>query len=206
MSLTTQNSRFSRVATRGIGVATLALAGVSLAACGGSSLDSQKLQNTISAKINEVVPGATVTVSCPSDVKPQQGGTFQCTATVNGQQVNLVVTQNDDKGNVSYKSEQAFLSMEKAQTKISEQLAKQVPGDWTTTCDPQGATDGIYVAKPQTTFDCSVSGTSAEGAPQTGTVVVTVTDSDGNIDWKLQQGDQATTGGTQTDQTQTPQS
>ncbi len=201
MSIGTQNPGARRAVTRGVGVATLALAGVTLAACGSSNLDAQKLQNTITAKINEVAPGAQVTVSCPSDIKPQQGGTFQCSATVNGQQVNLAVTQNDDKGNVSYKSEQAFLSLEKAQTKISEQLAQQIPGDWKTTCEPQGATNGIYVAAPQATFDCTVSGTSAAGASQTGTVVVTVTDSDGNITWKLQQGDETAAGG---DQAQSP--
>ena len=97
------------------------------------------------------------------------------------------MTQKDDQGNVSFESESAILFMNQAQEKITTELTKQVPGTWTTTCNPQGSNDGIYVAKPQTTFDCSVSGTTAAGEQQNGTVEVTVTDNKGNITWKVKQ-------------------
>ena len=74
--------------------------GLGLAACSSTStLDPAKAQTAIQNKIAESDQSAS-NVSCPSSVPVTVGGTFECTATVNGTPVKVVVTQKDEQGNV----------------------------------------------------------------------------------------------------------
>lgn len=165
------------------GAAALLAAGATLTACGGSTLDAEKLNETIVSQVNATDPNVTVTVDCPSGIKPEAGGTFDCPATVDGQPLTLTVTQEDDQGNVKYVADSSILSVAEVQSKITTQLTEQVPGTWQITCPTTGTT--YIVATPNTVFDCTVAGTSPEGVEQTGTVAVTVTDTDSNITWAL---------------------
>ncbi len=186
MFQTTTRGARGRTLTAAFGMAGLATAALALSGC-SSSLDSAKLSSTITAKINEVAPGATVAVTCPSDVKAQKGGTFDCTAVVDGQNVKLVVTQDDDQGNVSYKTAAKFIALNTMQTKINEQLTQQVPGNWETSCKPQGVTGTVYVAQPGSTFDCTVTGTTESGEAKTETAVVTVPADGTEVTWAIKQ-------------------
>lgn len=168
--------------------ATAALLVALLSACSTSpSYDAGALTTQISDKLTSVVPGSTVKVNCPTDVTPSPGTTFDCEATVNGQSVTMVVTPKDDQGNVSFANKQALILLDKAQTSIAAEVTKQVPGKWAIACDPTGASGGLYVADPGATFDCTITGTTAQGQAQKGTLVVTVKDSDGNVEWKVKQ-------------------
>lgn len=151
----------------------------------GELLDTEKLNGLIAAKVETLAPGVTAVVDCPTDIRGQQGVTFDCPATINGQPLVVAVKQKDDQGNVSYQAQSSILFLDQVREKTATQLAAQIPGNWTTTCNPEGAAGGIYVATPGTTFTCSVSGTSADGSPESGQIVVTVKDVDGNISWKL---------------------
>lgn len=151
----------------------------------GEKLDTEKLNGIISEKIASVAPGVKVVVNCPADIRGQQGATFDCSASINGQPLVVKVRQKDDQGNVSYDAQSSILFLDQVRAKTAAQLAAQIPGKWTTTCDPAGASGGIYVATPGTTFTCSVSGTTADGTAKTGKIEVEVKDVDGNISWKL---------------------
>ncbi len=159
-----------------------------LSGCSGSStLDSGKLQDEITSEVQAVVPeGTAVSVVCPSDVALQSGATTECTMTVAEQPATVVVTQEDDQGNVVFESNSAILFLDRAQEEITNEVTAQIPGSWTTACSPVGASAGIYLATPGTTFDCTVSGTTSSGEQQNGTAMVTVDDNKGNISFVVQ--------------------
>lgn len=163
-----------------------------LAACRGITytrgapvLDTEKIQSELESKVTESIPGSTASVACPSDVDVRPGATFDCAATVNGQQVNVKVTQTNDQGDVTYMFESAFVSLDKVQSDISTGLAAKVPGTWTTECSPEGASGGVYVADLGSTFTCQVTGTTADGEQQSGQVEATVADLGGGVSWRL---------------------
>jgi hypothetical protein len=166
-----------------------ALAAASVVAISGcsSSLDSEKLSQEITSQVDALVPEGTQTsVNCPSGIKPEQGATFTCTLTINGQDAVIDVTQSDADGNVTFESQSAILFMDKAQEEITSKVTEQVPGTWTTTCNPPKASGGVYLAEPGSTFDCSVTGVTGDGQEQSGTAVVTVDDNKGNISFEIQ--------------------
>ncbi len=159
--------------------------GFSFSIGGGDTLNTEKLQSAVQAEIVKVVPNATAEVSCPADVKAEAGATFDCTATVNGQQATIKVTQKDADGNVNFESQQAFLFQDQAQAAVTKFVTQQVPGTWQTTCTMPGSQGGVYVATPGSTFSCQITGTTAEGANQSGTATVTVDDNQGNVSIKV---------------------
>jgi len=72
------------------------------AAC-SRTIDKTSLETSIKTQL-EKQPGVTgVTVTCPDNIKAQQGGTFTCTAVAQGQTVTLQITQTDDQGHVTFK-------------------------------------------------------------------------------------------------------
>lgn len=135
----------------------------------------------------ESLPANSASVECPAYVEIRQGATFDCAALVNGQEVNVKVTQTNDQGDVTYMFESAFVSIDKVQTDISDGLAANIPGTWVTECSPAGASGGIYVATLGSTFTCQVTGTLADGEQRSGEVEATVVDINGGVRWKLVQ-------------------
>lgn len=72
--------------TRPLAVSTILATATlgTLTACSASTLDADKLSQEITTQVQALVPEGTQTsVDCPSDIKPEQGGTFTCTLTVN---------------------------------------------------------------------------------------------------------------------------
>lgn len=178
------------IARIGMGAGLIALAGLTLAACGGTnSIDSAKVDSIITTKINEIAPSATVTADCPSDVKVESGATFTCPVTINGKQVTYTVTQTDDQGNVSaVPSDVALVSMPAAEEEISKGLTEQIAGssDWQTTCTPDGLVDKLLITQAGSTFTCTAEGTTQDGATGPVGIDVTVKDNAGNLTWKTQ--------------------
>jgi hypothetical protein len=66
-------------------------------------LDTQKVERAIEQS-SFAQRGRLPQVSCPSDVRQEQGSTFDCTAFVNRAGTRFVVTQLDDDGNVHYEA------------------------------------------------------------------------------------------------------
>ena len=80
---------------------------VGLSACSASvsvnNLDIDKLQNTIADGMQTQLDLPTApSVTCPESVPIEAGNTFSCTAELDGESVEVKVTQNDDQGNVSW--------------------------------------------------------------------------------------------------------
>lgn len=59
------------------GAAALLAAGATLTACGGSTLDAEKLNETITSQVNATDPNVSVTVSCPEGVELGSRGQFR---------------------------------------------------------------------------------------------------------------------------------
>ena len=71
------------------------------------TLDTSDLRSTLQSKMQDVFGaqlGAQYAVHCPGSVKVKSGATFTCTATgPQGQSLTILVTQTNDKGDVSWK-------------------------------------------------------------------------------------------------------
>ena len=80
-----------------IGIAVLV---VILVVFGEKKLDSADLESklTTQAAENARIDEADVSVSCPDDVKVEKGTEFDCSATLAGQDVTIVVELTDDDG------------------------------------------------------------------------------------------------------------
>jgi hypothetical protein len=83
-----------------IAVSTLALVGTSCT----RTLDTSGLQTTLKQQLEAQLGAKNIGVTCPSGLKVQAGGNFQCTVSVpSSATLTIDVTQSDDKGNVTYK-------------------------------------------------------------------------------------------------------
>jgi hypothetical protein len=77
-----------------------------LAGC-SSSLDIDKLESTIASEMQtQLNLPAQPTVTCPDDVAIESGNVFTCTAELDGDSVDVKVTQTDDQGNVTWETVQ----------------------------------------------------------------------------------------------------
>ena len=82
-----------------IAVSTLAVVGTSCT----KTLDTGGLQATLKQQLEAQLGAKDISVSCPSGLKVQAGGRFQCTVSVpSSAKLTVDVTQTDDKGNVTY--------------------------------------------------------------------------------------------------------
>ncbi|MFN8182968.1 MAG: DUF4333 domain-containing protein [Candidatus Nanopelagicales bacterium] len=88
--------------------AGLVLSSAVLSGCSSTSnLDIQKLQSTIATEMqSQLNLSGTPTVTCPDPVPIQQGNVFTCTAELDGDTVDVKVTQTDDQGNVNWETVQ----------------------------------------------------------------------------------------------------
>lgn len=76
--------------------ALLALSVVALtaSACGGGKVDRKDLESKIADFVQKQT-GATITVSCPSDVKPDKGTRVHCTTVLSGADTDIQVLFTD---------------------------------------------------------------------------------------------------------------
>ena len=84
------------------------LTGLGLSACSASvstsdNLDITKLETTVATEMKSQMDlSAEPTVTCPDEVPIQKDNVFTCTAELDGDSVDVQVTQTDDAGNVSW--------------------------------------------------------------------------------------------------------
>jgi hypothetical protein len=72
--------------------------------CGDSTLDSDKLESEIAPGVEEQTGTRDVEVTCPADIEAEEGGEFECGLTAEGGiEAKVVVTQEDDDGNVRWR-------------------------------------------------------------------------------------------------------
>ena len=82
------------VVLAGLGVGALFLFGT-------KTVDTASVQQEIDRITRSAVEVAPADVRCPVGIEAQAGGTFTCTAMVDGQPVTYWVHQNDDQGNLT---------------------------------------------------------------------------------------------------------
>lgn len=118
---------------------------------------------------------ANAEVHCPEKIEIKKGGTFECTAEVEGVKVSANVVQQDEKANVSYQFSGGVIVTERLNIQI-QGAVKQDGVETTVNCGP-----AYRLSKPNSTFEC----TATDGAGKTATIAVKVKDDKGNVDWKV---------------------
>jgi len=144
------------------------------------SLDMDALHQSIRSGLNDQLALPIASVQCPAgDRALQAGDTFTCTATpTEGGRLTVTVTQKDAEGNVAWEvSETAgLLDLDLVETSVTEGLKAQAQVDAKVSCDGRWK-----ASKPGEVFQCQAETTDGRKA----TVEVTVTDTEGNISWKV---------------------
>ncbi|TCK22832.1 DUF4333 domain-containing protein [Pseudonocardia endophytica] len=136
------------------GLGTLIVAGiVAIALLATPTLNTDQIETRIASTTQTETGTATSAVTCPDSVDVQVGGTFTCTAVVEGQNLPFTVTQKDDQGNVDFQSN-GWAATVKAEKALTDAATKNFPDTrWTATCADGKA---VVVGGPGTTFQCTL--------------------------------------------------
>lgn len=154
-----------------------------LSAC-SATLNTEPLTEEIQSKVKEISgEDLETSVDCPSGVTAEAGSTFECTATIDGQELTIEVTQTNDDGDLTYDQAQAVLSMQKAEDQISAGLVEQIGGQWTVSCAPDGH-ETIYISAVNDVWQCQAEGVNGDGQQLQAPIQVTTTSLDGGIAWE----------------------
>jgi hypothetical protein len=108
-----------------------AAAVMGMAAC-ASTLDTDKLNKAIQARLAEVDLSAT-TISCPS-FPVQSGSTFECTATINAVPVTVSVRQTSSAGDVSFEIGREVVTVGDTSGSIEREIRSEGATDVAVTC------------------------------------------------------------------------
>ncbi len=119
------------------------------ASCGGKKINAKKLEKAISGFSAERLGAAPDAVACPDDIKPENGGTFECTVTYGKMVAPVRVTQTDAEGSVSYGFVRDVIISDKVEAVLAERLKASANVDAKVRCGER-----FYDSKPGDTFDC----------------------------------------------------
>ncbi|MBL8621618.1 MAG: DUF4333 domain-containing protein [Myxococcales bacterium] len=163
---------------RGFGLAHLVLpiviGGCSFqASCGGKTIDSKKGEAIITERL-KADTGLEAKATCPTGIKIKKGGTFDCTIELGGVKGKVLVTQNDESGNVSFAITEGFIIGAKVEAAIAANLKENGLAATGVSC---GA--AVRPSVPGT-FTCT-----AQVPDQALTIEVTIKNQTGSIDWKV---------------------
>jgi Domain of unknown function (DUF4333) len=154
-------------------VLAVALSAVALG-CGDDTVDAEKVEQGIEQDLSSATAQIT-SVSCPSDVKQEEGKTFTCDAKLEGGgKAQVTVTQTDNRGNGTYafKPGTLQLSDNSVEPVLEESLtAKGVS-------DPQADCPELIPVKEGATVTCTATGAGG----RSGDVTFTWSSDDGSID------------------------
>ena len=136
-------------------VALVVLAGLGIGALflfGPRTVEPQSVQNEIVRITQTAVGVAPTDVRCPAEIKAQTGGTFTCTASVDGQPVTYDVRQDDDKGHLTITYDRLIKVID-LQNTMATRIGKDVDVTVNVTCGPGGRT--VVVNAPGTPIACT---------------------------------------------------
>ncbi len=137
------------------------------------TLDLDRAERSITENLQTEYVGFDVDrVTCPDDVEVEAGAEFTCTTRIEGQQLDIVVTQEDDEGNVTFQKAQAAIPAAKAEEFIVTEFRQQG-----TAVTVDCGDNDVIVVDPGSTIECAV--TTDDGNMTT--AIVTVNDVAGNV-------------------------
>lgn len=181
-------------------LAPLTICLLTLAAC-NSGLDHKKIAETIQQDIVKNGGTSLKAVTCPGNIKPEAGKTFDCMGEMdNGYTFTITAQQQDNKGGVTWDVPQAkgLVNLPKLEALMQTALTPEIG------VQPAIQCGGIYKAvKPGDRFECQLSykiskpvpkaSPATKGKPipakkplevtQTEKIAVS-TDGDGNVSWQ----------------------
>jgi hypothetical protein len=149
-----------------VGVALVAL--LALAEC-AKELDVAKPERAIARKVERAYGVTVRDVTCPKNLSAKRGSRFECLVQLTDDQLTANVTQTDSSGGLTFKLGEEILTRRSVATAINEQYKS-------TFVDCGKRT--YWVSRPRRTFRC----TAKDEAGDSGTIVVTIRDTLGNID------------------------
>jgi Domain of unknown function (DUF4333) len=150
------------------------VAALAVASCGNDTVDADKVEAGIEQNLSSAT-AQIVSVSCPDDVKKEEGKKFTCDAKLEGGgRAEVVVTQTDDRGNGTYAFNPGSVMV--SGSVVASQLGKSLEASGVSgaqvTCP-----DLIKVADGQTAT-CDAQGSGG----RTGEITFTWSDDAGDID------------------------
>lgn len=160
-------------------VAPITLLTVALAAAGCSTtIQMDTVKKSIADGVTEQVGLHPDSVTCPAEPRQAKANDeFECTVVPKeGGRLTVKVTQKDDQGNITWSvmKTEGLLDLAKVEESVKQGLKEQAQVDATVSCG--GRWKG---AKKGDAFDCEAKTATGE----TVTVLVNVTDDEGNIQW-----------------------
>jgi hypothetical protein len=159
---------------RAIAAALAILMSAGVLACGDENVDAEQAEQEIEQQLSS--PTAEIpSVSCPNDVKKEEGKTFTCDAKLEaGGKAQVTATQTDDRGNATYefKAGTVQLADNTVEPVIEESLAARGIPDVQVDCP-----DLIPVAEGESST-CQATGASGRA----GEITYTWSSDDGSID------------------------
>ncbi|WP_448624698.1 DUF4333 domain-containing protein [Geodermatophilus sp. URMC 64] len=102
---------------------------------GSKTLDRGDAEQQVSAASEQLIGAPAEGVSCPADVEVEQGGTFTCTATLEGQDISFTVTQKDDQGSVGITADNTVVPVSAVADEVNSQVEAEAGVELTTSCD-----------------------------------------------------------------------
>ena len=135
-------------------IKALAFLGVLFLASCGNALNAEKIEETILSGLTQQGGSNVKSVICPTNVTPKAGGEFECVGVLDsGNGFAIVVTQQDDQGNVLWKvpSVKGLLNMASLQTEFEQALQKE-----TGTVKIDCGLNPYRIVKPGETFECQL--------------------------------------------------
>src|SRR4051812_31957418 len=109
-----------------VAVALVLLAGLGVGALflfGQRTVEPESVQREIVRITQTAVGVVPADVRCPTDIKAEAGGTFACTATVDGQPVGYTVRQDDDKGHLTITYDR-LIKVTQLESTLADQVGK----------------------------------------------------------------------------------
>jgi hypothetical protein len=113
----------------------VALALVTGAGCGGAGrVDTREVERGLVADFVPLDGVAVEGAECPNQVDRGAGGSFLCTVSVDGQQLEVRVVQVDDDGTVRFEQQQTVFEAAQVNAEVASQVGRELGQLVTATC------------------------------------------------------------------------
>jgi hypothetical protein len=139
-----------------VAAALVLLAGLGAGALylfGQRTVEPESVQREIVRITETAVKVTPADVRCPAEIKAQAGGTFACTATVDGPPVTYNVRQDDDQGNLTINYDR-LIKITELESTVAAQVGKDIDVPVNVTCEPAGRTV-LVNSTPNTPIACT---------------------------------------------------